>query len=988
MTHLTPKALVILFFLFLQSFSLVVSVSLTADSEILTRVKKAKLGDPYGNLKDWGSNSEHNPCNWTGISCDSRKQSVVSIDLSSLNITGGFPFDFCRIPTLRNLSLGENNLTGIFSSDTLSLCSHLHVLNISWNIFFGELPEFWPEFTKLEILDLTYNNFTGNIPVSFGRFPVLKVLTLESMFNLQNGSIPSFLGNLSELTRLELAYTPFKPGPLPAEIGNLTKLENLFLSSTNLIGPIPDSIGKLVSLKNLDLSTNSLSGEIPDSIGGLKSIEQMELYDNQLSGKLPESIANLSTLLRLDVSQNSLIGTLSKKIAAMPLNSLNLNDNLFEGHVPEVLASNTKLQELKLFNNSFSGTLPETLGKFADLDDFDVSTNNFTGELPKYLCHNNKLQTLITFSNRFSGSLPDSYGACNSLSYVRIENNELSGEVPNGFWSLPALEHLDMKNNRFQGSISHSISPLLSRISISANSFTGEIPVEICQLNKLRVLDVSENQFSGELPTCITGLKMLEKISMQENMFSGEIPSSLSSWTDLAYLNLSRNRFSGTIPPELGNLPVLTYLDLSGNLLTGEIPVSLTKLKLNEFNLSDNNLYGKVPLGFNNDVYVSGLLGNPNLCSPTLKPLPSCSEPKHTTSYVVVVILAVFAVLLLVSLLWFLKAKFLAFGTKSKSPWKVIAFQRIEFNEEDLFPFLREENLIGTGGSGQVFKVKLKTGQIVAVKRLWGDTHNPDSEAVFRSEVEILGRIRHSNILKLIFCCSSEDCKILVYEYMENGSLGDVLHGEKGVGLFDWSSRFTIAVGAAQGLAYLHHDCEPSILHRDVKSNNILLDVELRPRVADFGLAKTLQREVVEGTPGQGDMSRIAGSYGYIAPEYGYTLRVTEKSDVYSFGVVLLELITGKRPNDSSFGDNKDIVKWVSEIALSSPEEGSDNGSSVCRDLGQLIDPMLDPFSCDYEEIEKVLNVALLCTSSLPINRPSMRKVVVLLQDKKLAHPK
>jgi serine/threonine protein kinase len=115
---------------------------------------------------------------------------------------------------------------------------------------------------------------------------------------------------------------------------------------------------------------------------------------------------------------------------------------------------------------------------------------------------------------------------------------------------------------------------------------------------------------------------------------------------------------------------------------------------------------------------------------------------------------------------------------------------------------------------------------------------------------------------------------------------------------------------------------------------------------------------------------------------------VTEKSDVYSFGVVLLELITGKRPNDSSFGDNKDIVKWVSEIALSSPEEGSDNGSSVCRDLGQLIDPMLDPFSCDYEEIEKVLNVALLCTSSLPINRPSMRKVVVLLQDKKLAHPK
>ena len=119
--------------------------------------------------------------------------------------------------------------------------------------------------------------------------------------------------------------------------------------------------------------------------------------------------------------------------------------------------------------------------------------------------------------------------------------------------------------------------------------------------------------------------------------------------------------------------------------------------------------------------------------------------------------------------------------------------------------------------------------------------------------------------------------------------------------------------------------------------------------------------------------------------EYGYTLRVTEKSDVYSFGVVLLELITGKRPNDDSFGDNKNIVKWVSEIALSSSAEGSDNGIGCCGDLDLLIDQRMDPSSCDYEEIEKVLDVALLCTSAFPINRPSMRKVVELLKDKKLS---
>ncbi|KAG5070011.1 hypothetical protein JHK85_002388 [Glycine max] len=218
---------------------------------------------------------------------------------------------------------------------------------------------------------------------------------------------------------------------------------------------------------------------------------------------------------------------------------------------------------------------------------------------------------------------------------------------------------------------------------------------------------------------------------------------------------------------------------------------------------------------------------------------------------------------------------------------------------------------------------------------------------------------------------------------MENGSLGDVLHGEDKCGeLMDWPRRFAIAVGAAQGLAYLHHDSVPAIVHRDVKSNNILLDHEFVPRVADFGLAKTLQREATQGA-----MSRVAGSYGYIAPEYAYTMKVTEKSDVYSFGVVLMELITGKRPNDSSFGENKDIVKWITETVLSpSPERGSgDIGGGKDYIMSQIVDPRLNPATCDYEEIEKVLNVALLCTSAFPINRPSMRRVVELLKDHKLS---
>lgn len=862
MTHLTPQALFVSCVLLLWCFTLVISIA--GDYEILMRVKNAQIDDPDGKLNDWVPNGNHNPCNWTGIACDPKKLAVISIDLSGFGIYGRFPSGFCRIYTLQNLSLASNNINGTLSSESLSLCSHLHFLNLSGNLLVGGLPGFAPGFSQLRFLDLSMNNFSGDIPESFGRLPALKVLTLSA--NLLSGHIPAFLGNLSELTRFELAINPFKPGPLPPEIGNLTKLENLFVTNANLVGNIPDSIGNLVLLKNLDLSCNNLSGRIPESIGGLRSVEQIELYDNKLSGELPESLANLSALSNLDLSLNRLTGKLPDKIAAMSIDSLNLNDNFFEGEIPDILASNPNLWELKLFNNGFSGTLPGNLGRNSDLKNFDVSTNKFTGELPKYLCFRKKLKNLIAFGNRFSGNLPSTLSECSSLDYVRIQNNQLSGEVPVNFWGLPLLYFLQIDDNRFGGSVSPSISGArnLTTLLISGNSFSGEIPSSICRLHELVTLEVSKNQFSGGIPFCITELKNLQKLRMEENLFSGNIPTSVSSWTDLTELNLSRNQLSGEIPPGLGYLPVLNYLDISGNSITGEIPVELTKLKLNQFNLSDNKLYGKVPSGFDQDLFVSSLLGNPNLCSPDLKPIPPCPKSKPESFYAFIA-LSISAVLLLGSLLWYFRTKSNAFRGKAKKLHKVTTFQRIGFNEEDVTSSLKDENIIGSGGSGRVYRVKLKTGQTVAVKKLWEGCRKPDTESIFRSEVETLGRIRHGNIVKLLFCCSGEESRIIGYEFMENGSLGDALHGEKSVSLLDWPKRFTIAVGAAQGLAYLHHDCVPAIVHRDVKSNNILLDEEFRARVADFGLAKTLQLDA-EVAEGDCVMSRVAGSYGYIAP--------------------------------------------------------------------------------------------------------------------------
>ncbi|PIA46525.1 hypothetical protein AQUCO_01500222v1, partial [Aquilegia coerulea] len=933
---------------------------------------KDQLNSP-SQLSNWNVNSSF--CDWNGITCNPHSLEIMSINLNSFGISGKFPVNFCKISTLENLSVGDNFLEGTLSSKQLSLCSHLHFLNLSSNLFIENLPEFTPEFGNLIVLDLSANNFTGDIPISFGRFPKLRELNLVN--NLLNGEIPAFLGNLTELTSLKLGYNPFTPSTLFSEIGNMSKLQYLLLSQANLIGEIPNSIGRLLSIENLDLSVNSLSGGIPVSIGNLKNLTNFFIYDNKLSGELPESLGDLINLRYLDASLNNLSGKLSEKLAGLQLISLNLNDNQLEGEIPVSIVLNRNLEELKLFNNKFSGNLPGNLGVNSNVDHFDVSNNKFVGKFPSFLCNGKKLTRLIAFGNGFTGNLSENYGNCRSLYYVRISDNEYTGEVPVSLWSHAGISLFEIRNNRFEGLIHASISSArnLSKLFISGNNLSGELPVEMCRLPLLVALDASRNRLSGKLPECMTEMKNLQSLKLQENMFSGEIPKRVSSWTALTELNLAGNRFSGKIPRELGKLPVLNYLDLSDNLLSGEIPVELTNLKLNKFNLSVNKLEGSIPSGFSNSWYVSSLIGNPNLCSSYLKAFPPCSKTGTSIWFLVSLIISLSSLVLL-SVFWFFKNKAKTIGGKRKFPWKLTSFHRLGLDEEEIYSSLTGKNLIGSGGSGNVYRVRLKSGEAVAVKKLWVDHREPESEGAFKSEVETLGTIRHSNIVKLLFSCVGEGCRILVYEYMENGSLGDVLHGERGGILLNWSKRFNIAVGAAQGLAYLHHDCVPAIVHRDVKSNNILLDDEYRPRIADFGLARTFKHD---GEDAENAMSRVAGSYGYIAPEYAYTLKVTEKSDVYSFGVVLMELVTGKRPIDPSFGDSKDIVKWVTDAAVSFQHRENEGQSS---NLTHLMDPRLNSSSCDYKEMEKVLNVALLCTSVLPLSRPSMKKVVELLKDR------
>ncbi|XP_042033151.1 receptor protein-tyrosine kinase CEPR1-like [Salvia splendens] len=307
------------------------------------------------------------------------------------------------------------------------------------------------------------------------------------------------------------------------------------------------------------------------------------------------------------------------------------------------------------------------------------------------------------------------------------------------------------------------------------------------------------------------------------------------------------------------------------------------------------------------------------------------------------------------------------FVSASFFSYEIKSFHRITFDQREIVEAMVDKNIVGYGGSGTVYRIELNNGEEVAVKKLWSrkNKHWDDDGVVLdkelKTEVETLGSIRHKNIVKLYCYFSSADCSLLVYEYMPNGNLWDALHKEKVV--LDWPIRHQVALGVAQGLAYLHHDLMPPIIHRDIKSTNILLDVDYQPKVADFGIAKVLQaRGSMEATT-----TVIAGTYGYIAPEYAFSSKATTKCDVYSFGVVLMELITGKKPVEAEFGESKNIIYWVSTKVET--KEGA---------MEVLDERISDSYK---DEMIKVLRIAIRCTCGSAALRPTMNEVVQLLME-------
>ncbi|KAJ4879095.1 Leucine-rich receptor-like protein kinase family protein [Raphanus sativus] len=945
-------------FFSLLLFSLFSIVS-SDDLQVLLNIKSSLLTSNPGVLDSWKLNS-NNHCGFTGVTCDSTN-SVTEIDLSHQALSGTFPFaSLCDdLKSLRKLSLGFNSLSGPIPTD-INNCTNLTYLDLGNNLFSGLFPEF-SSLSQLQYLYLNNSAFSGVFP-------------WES------------LQNATSLVVLSLGDNPFDTTPFPDKVVTLKNLSSLYLSNCSITGNIPKSIGDLTELRNLEISDSGLTGEFPPEIVKLTKLRQLEVYNNSLTGKFPPGFGSLTDLTLLDASTNYLEGDLSELGSLINLVSLQLFENKFSGEIPPEFGEFRNLVNLSLYTNNLTGSLPQKLGSLSDFDCIDASENHLTGPIPPYMCKRGKMRALLLLQNNLTGSIPESYGNCITLERFRVNDNLLNGTVPAGLWGLPKVEIIDLANNNFEGPITADIknAKTLGALYLGFNRFSDELPEEIGETEALTKLEVNDNRFSGKIPSSIGKLKGLSSLKMQSNGFSGDIPDSIGSCSMLSELDMAQNELSGEIPHTLGSLPTLNALNLSNNKLSGRIPESLSSLKLSLLDLSNNGLSGRVPLSLSS--YNGSFDGNPGLCSTTIKSFNRCtsSSGSHHRDTRVFVLCIVFGLLILIaSLVLFLYLKKTVKKEKRtmrRESWSIKSFRRMSFTEDDIIGSIKEENLIGRGGCGDVYRVVLGDGKELAVKyirRSSTDTftqknfsstmpilkENVGRSKEFEREVQTLSSIRHLNVVKL-YCSitSDDDSSLLVYEYLPKGSLWDILHSCEKSNL-GWETRYDIALGAAKGLEYLHHGYERPVIHRDVKSSNILLDESFKPRIADFGLAKILQAK----NGGLESTHVVAGTYGYIAPEYGYSSKVNEKCDVYSFGVVLMELVTGKKPIEAEFGESKDVVNWVS------------NNLNSKDSIMEVVDKSIGEMY--REDAVKMLRVAILCTARQPGRRPTMRSVVQMIEE-------
>ncbi|GFZ15588.1 leucine-rich receptor-like protein kinase family protein [Actinidia rufa] len=885
----------------------------------LLEIKKS-FRDVDNVLYDWTDSPSSDCCVWRGVTCDNVTFNVVALNLSSLNLDGEISPAIGELRSLISIDLRGNRLSGQIP-DEIGDCSSLKNLDLSFNELYGDIPFSISKLKLLEFLILKNNQLIGPIPSTLSQIPNLKVLDLAQ--NKLSGEIPRLIYWNEVLQYLGLRGNNFV-GTLSSDICQLTGLWYFDVRNNSLTGCIPQNIGNCTAFQVLDLSYNQLTGEIPFNIGFLQ-VATLSLQGNQLSGQIPSVIGLMQALAVLDLSCNML-----------------------SGHIPPILGNLTYTEKLYLHGNKLTGSIPPELGNMTKLHYLELNDNQLTGCIPPELGKLTDLFDLNVANNLLDGPIPDNLSSCTNLNSLNVYGNKLNGTIP------PAFERLES----------------MTYLNLSSNNLRGPIPIELSRIGNLDTLDISNNRISGYIPSSLGDLEHLLKLNLSKNNLVGFIPAEFGNLRSMMDIDLSNNDLSGPIPQELGQLQNLFLLRVDRNNLTGDVTTLINCISLTVLNVSYNNLAGNIPTGNNFSRFSpDSFIGNPGLCGYWLGSpchVPRLTE-RVTISKAAILGIALGALVILLMILVAAcrphnPAPFLE-GSLDKpanysSPKLVILHMNMALHVyEDIMRMtenLSEKYIIGYGASSTVYKCVLKNCRPVAIKRLY--SHYPQCLKEFETELGTVGSIKHRNLVSLQGYSLSPSGNLLFYDYMENGSLWDLLHGPTKKEKLDWDTRLRIALGAAEGLAYLHHDCSPRIIHRDVKSSNILLDKDFEAHLTDFGIAKSLC------TSKSHTSTYIMGTIGYIDPEYARTSRLTEKSDVYSYGIVLLELLTGRKAVDNESNLHHLIL--------------SKTANNTVMDT---VDPEILSTCKDHGEVKKVFQLALLCTKRQPSDRPTMHEVTRVL---------
>ncbi|KAK4491319.1 hypothetical protein RD792_002055 [Penstemon davidsonii] len=829
-------------------------------------------------------------------------------------------------------------------------------------------------------------------------------ITLAS-FNL-SGQLSSDIARLSELQTLDLSYNKDMTGPLPAAIGILKKLSSLILVGCGFSGPIPPSIGSLQQLVYLSLNSNNFIGEIPSSIGNLSNLYWLDLADNKLSGTIPVSNGStpgLDMLLQtkhFHFGRNQLSGEIPTQLfsSSMTLIHLLLENNQLSGSIPSTLGLVQTLEAVRLDRNTLSGPVPQNLNNLTSVQELFLADNQLSGPLPN-LTGMNLLNYVDMSNNSFDATnVPPWFSSLQSLTSLIMENTHIRGQLPVSMFSPFQLQTVSLKNNRINGTlnIGSSYSSQLKVIDLQNNlvdAFTQRAgySVQIILLdnpicteggteNYCTFLHQSNSSYSTPAenctplpcdadkissPTCKCAYPYTGTLSFRAPSFSNFGNSSVFASLEKKFMDTFRSHSLPVDSVSLNNptKDIDSYLVLnlqvfpSGQDYFNHTGISGVGFMLSNQTFKPPHVFGPFYFIGNNYPYFAGLT--------------SASHKSSRTGVFIgaaVCGIVLLLLLLLAGLYALCQKKRAETATKKSDPFaswdpnaKSGGVPQLKGTKSFSYGELKrctdnfsDMNDVGSGGYGKVYRGILSNGQVVAIKRAQQGSSQGGLE--FKTEIELLSRVHHKNVVSLVGFCFDHGEQMLVYEFIANGTLKDSLSGRSGIRL-DWVRRLRIALGAAKGLQYLHDLANPPIIHRDIKSNNILLDERLSAKVADFGLSKLM------GDPEKGHVTtQVKGTMGYLDPEYYMTQQLTDKSDVYSFGVLLLELLTSRSPIERG----KYIVMEVKEAM---------DKSKDLYNLQEILDPIVA--SCTApKSVEKFVDLALMCVQELGANRPSMSEVV------------